>query len=144
MRMRAFLFSCVVLLPLIGGCVERTLSVTTDPPGMLVYLNDQEVGRTPLQHDFIWYGTYDLILRKEGYRSIKTTVPIIAPFYEWVPLDLVAELQPATLTDNHNLFFKLEPETAESSDPAPLMERAEDLRGKLTSSRFTRKPTTRP
>ena len=51
-----------------AGCgVERTLQVNSDPPGALVSLNGEEVGRTPMRKMFLWYGTYDLELRKDGY-----------------------------------------------------------------------------
>src|SRR5438045_3252646 len=54
-----------------AGCVRRTLAVRSDPPGALVYLNGVEVGRTPVQRDFVWYGTYDVQVRKDGYDTIK-------------------------------------------------------------------------
>src|ERR1043165_4777491 len=55
-----------------GGCVRRTLTVTTDPPGAVIYLNGVEAGRTPLERDFVFYGTYDVAVRKEGYETLKT------------------------------------------------------------------------
>ena len=41
----------LVLGPLFGGagCVQRKLTVRTDPPGALVFLNDQEIGRSPAE-----------------------------------------------------------------------------------------------
>ena len=53
----------------VTGCnrVERNLQVTSNPPGALVYLNGQEAGRTPMNKSFVWYGTYDVQVRKEGY-----------------------------------------------------------------------------
>ena len=86
-------------MALVGGCVEQTMTIKSDPPGALVYLNDQEVGRTPLKRDFIWYGNYQVEVRKEGYETLKTHKWITAPIYGWVPLDLFAQLQPFTLTD---------------------------------------------
>jgi len=57
----------LLVLPLAaGGCVHRTLEVESNPPGALVYLNGEEVGRTPMRKEFLWYGTYDVQLRKEG------------------------------------------------------------------------------
>ena len=53
--------------PLAGGCgVERTLQIESNPPGALVHLNGEEVGRTPMRKAFVWYGTYDVQLRKDG------------------------------------------------------------------------------
>lgn len=132
----------LALFPLIAGCVEQTMTIKSDPPGALVYLNDQEVGRTPLTRDFTWYGNYDVEVRKEGYQTLKTHQWVVAPKYLWVPLDLVMELQPATVKDHHDLFFKLDPESPTAADPGPLMSRAEELKGELESSRVKKKTTT--
>jgi hypothetical protein len=142
----ATLVGCMLIaLFAAGGCVERTLSVTSDPPGALVYLNDQEVGRTPLKRDFTWYGTYEVIVRKDGYRTLKTTASVIAPIYEWVPLDLLFELSPFTFKDHRNLKYSLSPEEPAAQDDAGLLDRATELRGDLQSSRFpSTKSTTRP
>ena len=131
-------------MALVGGCVEQTMTIKSDPPGALVYLNDQEVGRTPLKRDFIWYGNYQVEVRKEGYETLKMHKWITAPIYGWVPLDLFAQLQPFTLTDNHNLYFKLTPESPTAAEAEPLLSRAEELKGQLQSSRLTRKPASRP
>src|SRR5208282_4674368 len=122
MNMRVGLVVCTLWLFLMGGCVERTLSVQSDPPGALVYLNDQEIGRTPMEHDFVWYGTYDIALRMEGYESLKTKARVVAPIYEWVPLDLFAELLPIPLKDRRDLYYRLSPVTAGPEDSGPLVE----------------------
>src|SRR4051794_15673509 len=135
-----------LLLLLIGplsGCVERTMTIKSDPPGALVYLNDQEIGRTPFKRDFLWYGDYDVEVRKEGYETLKTHQWVKAPLSQWVPIDLFAELQPFTITDNHDLFFKLNPESTEAAAAGPLMARAEETKAQLESSSNTRVPTTR-
>ena len=38
------------------ACVRRTMIITTEPPQALVFLNDQEVGRSEVTTDFLWYG----------------------------------------------------------------------------------------
>src|SRR5258706_9997592 len=63
----------IALLPalaLVAGCVERTMTIKSDPPGALVYLNDREIGRTPVTRDFTWYGDYQVEIRKDGYESV--------------------------------------------------------------------------
>ena len=35
-----------------AGCVERTITVRSDPPGALVYLDDVERGETPCTFRF--------------------------------------------------------------------------------------------
>src|SRR5215208_5815255 len=113
----------LTLLASLAGCVERTLTIDSDPPGALVYLNDQEVGRTPLRREFAWYGWYDVAVRKEGYRTVKASSPVIAPPWMWVPLDLVMELLPFPVKDRHRLHYKLAQQTEEDVDPARIVRR---------------------
>lgn len=124
-------YACVlaaVLLAVCGGCVERTLKIQTDPPGALVTVNDEEVGVSPVKFSFLWYGDYDIILRKAGYQTLKTHYRVDAPWYEWPPFDLVAEtLVPAQIRDEHDLpTFMLEP--SETPAVQDVVERAEELR----------------
>ncbi len=93
------------------GCVRRELTVTSEPPGALVFLNDQEVGRTPLTRQFTFYGTYDVRLRKEGYRTLKAQSLVLAPWWQWVPFDLAAELFPLTDRQTKNFILEVDPES---------------------------------
>jgi hypothetical protein len=133
-----------LLLPLLvaSGCVRRSLTVKSDPPGALVYLNGVEVGRTPMTRDFTWYGTYDVVLRKEGYETLKTEGKVIAPWWQWVPIDLFAEALP--LRDRHELSYRMRPYAAATVDPQQMLSRAEGMQKQLRSSRYTRKPATLP
>ena len=119
------------------------MTIKSDPPGALVYLNDREIGRTPVTRDFTWYGDYQVEIRRDGYESVKTHKWVIAPAYQWIPLDLFAELVPVTFRDRQKLFFQLKPEAANIAEPGPLLSRAEELKGQLQSSENTRKATTR-
>jgi hypothetical protein len=119
---------------LLSGCVNRVMTVKTDPPGALVYMNDQEIGRTPLSKEFLWYGNYDVVVRKDGYQTIKTSAAVPAPWWQWIPLDLVTDLFP--LRDEHVLKFALEP--VGQVDPMAVLHRGEELRGELESSSRTK------
>src|SRR6185369_14341466 len=77
-----------------GGCLKRTISVTTEPPGALVWINDVEVGRTPLETDFTYYGDYDVRVRREGYEPIVTHAKANTPIQEMPGIDLMAEAAP--------------------------------------------------
>jgi len=124
---------------LVGGCVERTLTINSSPPGALVYLNDVEIGRTPVTRDFTWYGDYSVTVREDGYQTLKTHQLILAPFYEFVPLDLFSELLPIHLHDKHEYGYLLQPPPL--VDDQTLMNNATDLKGELESSRL---PKTQP
>ena len=59
----------ILLVAATSGCVRRTIKITTEPPGARVFLNDQEVGRSEVSTDFLWYGDYDVVVRKEDPRG---------------------------------------------------------------------------
>jgi hypothetical protein len=124
-----------------GGCVERTLSITSTPPGALVTYNDNEIGRTPLEKTFTYYGTFDAQVRLEGYETIKTGTPVIAPWWQWLGPDLIAELLPMRLVDRHEVHYTMKPLSKQQVDTDALVERAQRLREQLESSRL---PTTTP
>jgi hypothetical protein len=112
---------------LIAGCVERTIKITSQPSGAAVYLNDEEVGRTPTEVSFTFYGDYSVILRKEGYQTLQTHRQINAPFYQLPPLDIIADLLiPATIHDRHTWGFDLGPQQLPTN--RELIERAEEFR----------------
>jgi hypothetical protein len=77
-----------------SGCVKRTLAISSEPAGALVWVNDQEVGRTPVEVPFTWYGTYDVRLEREGYAPLWTVGEAQMPWWELPGPDLVAELIP--------------------------------------------------
>lgn len=112
------------------GCVQRTVSITTDPPGALVWLNDREIGRTPLEVGFDYYGTYDVRLEREGYEPVMTSGRANAPWWDTVGLDLVSELIPADLHSRVAWHYVLEPL---DDDPDALVERARNLRARLAA-----------
>jgi hypothetical protein len=95
----------------LAGCVERTMKIDSDPQGARVFVNDEEVGRTPAKFSFLWYGDYDIILRKDGFQTVKTHYRVAPPWYQYPPIDLLAEcLIPATIKDEHVLpSYSLEP-----------------------------------
>jgi len=123
-------FLCVWLPVLLacGGCVERIMKIDSDPQGARVFINDEEVGVTPAQVAFLWYGDYDIILRKEGYQTLKTHQRLTAPWYQYPPLDFVAEcLVPKTIRDVRVLpTYALEP--ASTPLPRDVVQRAVELR----------------
>jgi len=72
---------------------------------------------------------------------------VVAPIYEWVPLDLFAELLPIPLKDRRDLYYRLSPVTAGPEDSGPLVERALEAKGQLQSPTHppaTRSSETRP
>lgn len=124
MRRRTLLPALSLPALLAGGCVERTISITSDPPGALVWLNDREVGRTPVEVGFVHYGTYDVRLSKEGYEPLMTSGEAKPPLWDNVPLDFFAEFVPGAKS-RIAWHYELGPR---EDDPARLIERARELR----------------
>lgn len=113
---------------LLGGCVQRTISITSEPDGALVWLNDREVGRTPLEVGFVHYGVYDVRLEREGYETLLTSGDAKTPWWETVGIDLFAEMLPADLHSRVEWHYVLRPL---DDDPAGLQERAHQMREAL-------------
>jgi hypothetical protein len=103
------------------------MTIRTEPAGALVFLNDQEVGRSPASVDFLWYGDYDLILRKDGFQTLQTHVKVTEPWYQIPPIDFVAEvLWPWWIHDTRSYDFALLP--AETPDREEVLQRAQETR----------------
>lgn len=119
------------------------MTITSDPPGSLVYMNDQELGRTPFTRDFYWYGNYDVKVRKDGYQTLQTVTEVNRPIYQWIPIDLLAELVPFWIHDRQHFNYALKPATTQP-DVKALLAEGESMRGELESSPNTPKPTTAP
>ncbi|HMB95234.1 MAG TPA: PEGA domain-containing protein [Tepidisphaeraceae bacterium] len=140
-RKLGFTFAVVIF---IGGCVQRTLVITSDPSGAVIFMNDQEIGRTPMRRDFTWYGTYDVQVRKEGYETLYQKTKVIAPWWQWIPFDFLAEFWPGHLKDIHYLSYTLAPSSTQPANPAEMFSKADELKARLESSQYTHPPTTTP
>jgi len=111
---------------LLCGCVDRELTITTDPPDAQVFVSDTEKGRSPVTFPFTWYGDYDIIIRKNGYDTLKTHANINTPLYQYPPFDFFSELAPWWYRDRRYVHLKLTPATQPSD--AELIQRAKAMR----------------
>jgi len=82
---------CVSVLLVSIGCVQRRMTVRSNPPGALVYVDDYQIGTTPVSTDFVYYGTRKIRLIKDGYDTLTVQQPFPVPWYEVFPLDFVTE-----------------------------------------------------
>ncbi|MDA7886075.1 PEGA domain-containing protein [Pirellulales bacterium] len=80
-----------LLLSFSIGCVQRRMTIRSNPPGALVYVDDYQVGTTPVSTDFVYYGTRKIRLIKDGYDTLTVQQPFPVPWYEIFPLDFVTE-----------------------------------------------------
>ncbi len=123
-----------------SGCLHRTITVTSNPPGAVVWLNDVEIGHTPVETDFTFYGAYDVRMRLDGYEPIVTCQKAKAPIYEYPPFDLIAEILPFPVRTNLEWHYDLEEvaETRLGRDAAyeQLLDRAGELRQNVETGAF--------
>ena len=122
------LFAIVCLLfPAVGGCVERRMTIRTNPPGALCYVDDNEIGITPVSTPFIYYGNRKIRLVKDGYETQTFLQSVPPPWYEIPPLDFFSEtLTPGKLRDQHSFDYQLVPQGVVPREQ--LLGRAEALR----------------
>jgi hypothetical protein len=124
----AILLVCVVS----SGCVRRRLTIRSNPLGAKVYIDDQQIGTTPVSTSFLYYGTRKIQLVKDGYATLTVKQKFSPPWYQVPPLDFVTEnLVPHELRDERIVEFELEPQPIVPT--AELMERAEQLRDSTRS-----------
>jgi hypothetical protein len=111
-----------------AGCgVQRRMTIRSNPPGARVYVDNVEIGTTPVSHDFIYYGTREMRLVKPGYETLTVLQPIRAPWYQVPPLDFVSEnLIPWEIRDEQHFLYDLAPMQVVPTDQ--LLDRAENLR----------------
>ena len=133
--MLALVLICASLC--LSGCVRRTLTITSDPPGALLWLNGREFGRTPLDVDFLYYGVYDVQLVKDGYEPLLTSGEADAPWWDGIPFDLFSEITPGDKRVHIAWHYTMQPR---NDDPAALLQRARDLRQAIA----TRPAATQP
>jgi len=99
----------------------------SNPPGALVYVDDYEIGRTPIATNFTYYGNRKIRLVKDGYETLSVLQPVPAPWYQIPPLDFISEnLVPGQVRDEHTFTYQLRPQRI--LPPDELLARAEGLR----------------
>ncbi len=115
---------------LLAGCVERKLTINTEPQGALVILNDEEIGESPVTVNFSWYGDYWVRIRKEGYETLDTHRELIGPWYDDFPFDFLSQIvYPGRIVDSYEWTFELEPKKQISREE--LIQNAEKLKEEL-------------
>ena len=125
---RLFLILICLLLVTATGCVRRTIRITTEPPGALVWLNHREIGRTPVEADFTHYGTYDLMIKKDGYEPLIGAMPTGTRIRGTPGVDLVLEVLPVHMHDLVEWHLEMVPR---DEDHAALLQRASALRAEV-------------
>ena len=118
----------IAVITCLGGCVERVIRITSEPTGALVYLNDEEVGRTPVTVPFTFYGTYGVRIEHDDHLPLWTQRETQAPWWEAPGPDLIAEAIPGV---NVQLDWHFQMQLLPPTDEQRLIKRATQTRSKL-------------
>jgi hypothetical protein len=121
-----------------AACVERKVSIESVPAGATVWVNDREVGVTPCEFAFTHYGTFDVRVALEGHEPLVTGAEATPPWWDSIPLDLVAEILPARFVSHTDWRFELVPSAV---TPEELRRRAEELRDRTAPPATAPAPT---
>jgi len=112
MACRKLLLMILLLICLgLAGCVERRLTINTNPAGAQVLLNDEDVGISPVTTSFNWYGDYNVTIRKEGCQTLNTHRKLERPWHDYPPFDFIlGVLYPGQIVNSYQWSFDLEPQ----------------------------------
>ncbi|MFM7250095.1 MAG: PEGA domain-containing protein [Planctomycetaceae bacterium] len=140
---RPLLPLCAALLVSVAasGCVQRRMTIRSSPPGALVYVDDYQIGSTPVSTDFIYYGTRKIRLVKDGFETLTVRQPFPMPWYQVFPLDFVTEnLWPWEIRDERVIDLAMTP--ADSQPAEAVVARAQQVR--LAAGSLPPPPTAGP
>lgn len=111
----------------LSGCVERRYTIRSNPPGALVVVNSEEVGRTPVSRSFTFYGDREILLMMDGYDTQRVIQPIVRPWFDNYLTEFFSEnVVPFTIRDDRDFTYQLAPATVPASND--LMNRGQSLR----------------
>lgn len=123
----------LLLLCALPGCVSRRLTIRSNPPGAMVYIDDQEIGVTPVSTSYIYYGGRKIRLVRDGFETVTVIQEIPAPWYQYFPIEFVADnVVPWEIRDERTLDFTLTPQ--QLVHPNELQRRAQSLRDAVQAS----------
>lgn len=93
---------------------RRVLAVESVPPGALVRFDEEIIGHTPLEHEFVHYGKRRLTLYLPGYHTWSERLDLTPPLRARFPLDVISELLiPVGRTDRRPYHVELQKDRGE-------------------------------
>jgi len=126
-RRCAAVLALAALLAESAGCVERRMTIRSNPDGAMVYIDDYPIGTTPVSVGYTYYGTRKIRLIKDGYETMTVYQPMPTPWYEWFGVDFFSEnVWPGKIRDERSFNYQLSPIVMVPNDQ--LVARAEQLR----------------
>lgn len=125
----------LVAIASLAGCVERRVFIESEPSGALVWMNDAQVGRTPVDVAILHHGEYDIRIEKAGYETLVTSARTTPAGWDFVPADFFVEVSPGVSRSETRWRFAL---VVRNDSEEALLKRAESMRqGAAEAARAT-------
>ena len=135
-RRSVWLLLAVLVITAPTGCVRRRMTIRSNPPGAVVFVDERRIGVTPVSTSFTYYGTRDVQLVKDGYETVTEPHEFKTPWYQYPVVDFFAEnLWPFEVRDERILDFNLPPQ--QTVPPTQVIQRAEQLRSEAQQGLMT-------
>lgn len=135
---RLALATALLTLPSVG-CVRRRMTVRTNPPGAVVSVDNQIIGTSPAASSFTFYGTREIRVERDGYRTETIRERLNPPWYQYPPLDFITEtLWPLEVRDERVIDIELVPK--EMVPVETVIDRAQQLREQSRAGVVTAPP----
>ena len=121
--------------------VQRRFTIYSQPPGAVVYVDNVQIGKTPVSHRFLHYGTRRIRLVAPGYETLDLLQPIQAPWYQLPGLDFFSDVvAPVEIRDERVLTYRMTPRRVVSTEQ--ILRDGENLRRSAQPRpQFTPQPT---
>lgn len=93
-----------------AGCVHRRLTIRTFPEGATAYVDNQEIGTTPVSTSFTHYGVRTVRVERDGFETVEVDERIDAPWYLSPGLDFFVEnFWPREIRDERVVDIEMQP-----------------------------------
>jgi len=94
-----------------GGCTTRTLTITSEPSGAEVMLDNKMVGATPTTIPFRYGGANELVFWHKGFEPQVVHYDSERFFFDDAPMDFFTDLGPWHASDHQKLHVVLKKTT---------------------------------
>ena len=107
---KAGILAAYVSAMALTGCVHRRLTSRTFPEGAMAYVDNQEIGPTPVSTGFSHYGVRTIRVERDGFETVEVDERIDAPWYLTPPLDFFVEnFWPREIRDERVVDIEMQP-----------------------------------
>lgn len=116
--------------------MHRRLTIRSNPPGAAVVVDGEEIGFTPVSLDYTYYGTREITLIMNGYKTFTLPHKLETPWYQVFPLEFVTDNLAFThIRDKREVVYNLEPDVLVPTNE--VLDRANNLRSNALQSEGT-------